>query len=155
MHFRSLLSILPVFLLTLAACGGPKTITLTSPDGAKSVVVQVEIADTPDSRAQGLMERTALQENAGMLFVFPSKQVLSFWMLNTKIPLDILFFDEAGNFIAGMTMEPCTQDPCPRYTSPEPGVYALEVNKGFRSLQGIGVGWKLDVQALQGMVNPS
>jgi uncharacterized membrane protein (UPF0127 family) len=155
MHKRSLISILPVFLLTLAACGGPKSITLVSSDGAKRVVVQAEIADTQETRSRGLMERTELAEDAGMLFVFPSKQVLSFWMLNTKIPLDIVFFDESGNFIAGMDMRPCEQEPCPRYTAPEPGVYALEVNKGFRAKHGIGIGWKLDVQSLQGVVNPS
>lgn len=118
-------------------------------------MVQAEIADTQDSRSRGLMERTSLAEDAGMLFVFPSKQVLSFWMLNTKIPLDIIFFDESGNFIAGMDMQPCVQEPCSRYTAPEPGVYALEVNQGFRAKHNIGIGWKLDIQALKGVVNPS
>ncbi len=137
-----------------SSCGGPKPLTLTSPDGSKTVTLQVDIADTPQARSDGLKYVTEMPEDHGMLFVFPNTQLLAFWMQDTKIPLDITFFDEKGNFISGAAMQPCSQDPCPRYTAAEPGMYALEANKDFRTKNGIGLGWKLNVDEVKKISNP-
>jgi uncharacterized membrane protein (UPF0127 family) len=75
----------------------------------------IEIADTFASRQQGLMNRSSLQQDAGMLFVFDTPGSYGFWMKNTLIPLDIIWMDENFVVVDTATMTPCTADPCPTY----------------------------------------
>lgn len=96
------------------------------------IKINVEIAETEGERQQGLMFRSELEENEGMLFVFEDEQPRSFWMKNTLIPLDIIFFDKNFSVVSYVeNMEPCLEDPCPIYDSKESTKYALEVNSGF------------------------
>jgi uncharacterized membrane protein (UPF0127 family) len=120
---------------------GTKWITLT--DGESEVMVNAEIADEPAEYAQGLMERGSLPEGRGMLFVFNDEVPRSFWMKNTLIPLDIMFFDEKGGFVSSTSMVPCEENPCPLYSSGAPAMYALEVPGGFVQQNQIGKGWQL------------
>ncbi len=107
--------------------------------GGKEVRVRVEIADDSFERARGLMYRTALGENRGMLFVYGSESRLSFWMKNTLIPLSIAFMDAKGRIVDIQDMKPLDDDP-PSYVSAEPAMYALEVNQGFFEERGVKVG---------------
>jgi len=107
------------------------------------VSVQIEIADTDESRENGLMFRTNLGENSGMLFVFEDSSIRYFWMKNTLIPLDGLFFDESGMWVSTVSMQPCVSDPCTSYGSISPAKYALEVPLGWAEKNGVGPGWKL------------
>lgn len=130
--------------LLLCACtqGGP-VVHLISPEGEK-ITVAVEIADEPGERELGLMNRTQLGEGTGMLFIFEQPREMAFWMKNTLIPLDILYFDAEGRLVSYTTMEPCVaKDPCRTYSSGGAAQYALEVNKGFIAEHGIGEGWEL------------
>jgi uncharacterized membrane protein (UPF0127 family) len=116
----------------------PKTtITLTSPD-KKVINIPAEMATTSQQHQRGLMFREKLDAKAGMLFVFEQLQPLNFWMKNTKIPLDVLYFDDNGSFVSMSTMQPCLEDPCASYSSMVPALYALEVNAGYakRNLSG-------------------
>jgi uncharacterized membrane protein (UPF0127 family) len=125
---------LALAILLLSACGGgsdggepPRSVIQTS-DG--EVAVEVEIADNGDERARGLMGRTELDPDSGMLFVFQNDVSGAFWMKNTLIPLSIAFYAEDGRIVKILDMEPCRGDPCRLY---DPGVSyrgALEVNQG-------------------------
>jgi uncharacterized membrane protein (UPF0127 family) len=133
----------------------PKTtITLTSPD-KKVINIPAEMATTSQQHQRGLMFREKLDAKAGMLFVFEQLQPLNFWMKNTKIPLDIIFFDKNGDFVNALTMEPCTAAPCPTYKAAALSSYALEVNKDYRTTHKIGTGWKIDPKAVKKISNPS
>ena len=110
--------------------------------GGEKVEVRVEIADDGSEQARGLMYRTALAENRGMLFVYPDEEERSFWMRNTLIPLSIAFIDSEGRIVDIQDMKPLDDDP-PHYVSAEPAQYALEVNKGFFEERGVKVGDKV------------
>ena len=106
----------------------------------------VEVASDSATREYGLMNRTSLDQGSGMLFVFDVPQSLSFWMKNTLIPLDVLFFTPQGAFVSASAMTPCVADPCAVYTSGGPALYALEVNVGYVEAHGVGQGWKLSME---------
>ena len=92
----------------------------------------VEIADDNDERARGLMFRDELAAGTGMLFIHDSEQPEAYWMKNTKIPLDILYFDNARKLVAQQRdVPPCSAgNACPTYPSKAPARYVLELNAG-------------------------
>jgi uncharacterized membrane protein (UPF0127 family) len=120
-----------------------RTVTIDSSKG-EEVEVRVEIANSPHEQARGLMGRTALAEDRGMLFVFPDEEMRSFWMRNTLIPLSIAFMDSEGHIVDLQDMKPLDDNP-PQYVSAEPARYALEVNRGFFEERGVEVGDSADL----------
>jgi uncharacterized protein len=107
--------------------------------GGRKVEVRVEIAEGTFEQMRGLMYRTALGRDRGMLFVYEVEQYLSFWMKNTRIPLSIAFIDSKGRITDILDMKPLDDRP-PHYVSSEPVMYALEVNQGFFDDRGVRVG---------------
>lgn len=106
----------------------------------EEVLVDVEIAQTDQARAAGLMNRESLAEDAGMIFVYFAPTRSGFWMKDTLIPLSIAFIDEEQTITQIIDMDPCTKDPCPTYTPDEEYTAALEVNMGAFEEWGIDVG---------------
>jgi uncharacterized membrane protein (UPF0127 family) len=111
----------------------------------------VELARSAEQRSMGLMERRRLADNSGMLFVYDSTQPpnAGFWMYRTRIPLDIAFLDSVGVIGAIRSMVPCPTDivdGCTTYTPDIPYRYALELNAGFFTRRGIGVGANVILQ---------
>ena len=136
--------------LALAACGGgkgedvgPRVLIET---GEGEVAVDVEVADSDDERAVGLMNRESLPEDAGMIFVFSEDQDGGFWMKDTLVPLSIAFADADGRILRILDMEPCEADPCRIYDPAVSYRSALEVNRGAFSEWGVEEGDRLTLE---------
>lgn len=103
-------------------------------------MLEVEVADEPAERSVGLMGRTSLPEDRGMVFLFDGPVSTSFWMKDTLIPLSIAFWTEDQRIVAILDMEPCEADPCPTYGPGVPFVGAVEANQGWFERNGVRVG---------------
>jgi uncharacterized protein len=119
---------LPLALALLAVTFPQGEAVLRTP--TKSVTIKVELARTPAQMQQGLMGRTSLPRNAGMVFLFGQPTNGSFWMKDTKIPLSIAFFGKRGRILRIMNMAPCLAEPCRTYSPGAAYWGALEVNQG-------------------------
>jgi uncharacterized membrane protein (UPF0127 family) len=103
--------------------------------------ISVELADTDDRRALGLMFRDTLPDSQGMLFIFPGEARRSFWMKNTRIPLDIFYFDSRLSLVSvSENTPPCRTQICPTYPSDGPAKYVLELNAGKAEELGVESG---------------
>jgi len=101
----------------------------------------VELAADDAARARGLMFRDSMAEDHGMLFLFDDVQPRSFWMKDTHIPLDMLFFDQDYKLVnAQERVPPCRRDPCLAYSSTGPAKYVLELNSGMADKLGVKPG---------------
>ncbi len=121
------------------------TVTLAiRTSGGEEVKVRAEVADERAERQTGLMGRTELAPDAGMLFVFGRERDLSFWMRNTLIPLSIAYISADGRIVDIQDMEPLDDEP-PSYASAEPAKYALEVNQGFFAERGVEAGDRVEI----------
>jgi uncharacterized membrane protein (UPF0127 family) len=111
--------------------------------------VDVELATTVESRTRGLMERSSLPADQGMLFIFETAQPLSFWMFNTLISLDMIFADAKRRITSVHAAVPPCRAPqrCPTYASQGHAQFVLEVNAGTVGKAGVGIGdvlrWQL------------
>ncbi len=105
-----------------------------------------EVADEPLEREIGLMNRTSLGKNKGMLFVFEQENPVAFWMKDTLIPLDIIFANKDMEIVEiSENLQPCKEAPCPTFKA-YPVKYALEVNAGYAKEKGIKTGDRLEVE---------
>ena len=101
----------------------------------QTTVIDAEIVDTPRTRAKGLMFREDLTQGQGMVFVFQKEAPRSFWMKNTPLSLDILFFDSEGHFINGhYHTVPFSKD---SIRSDRPAQYAVEILAGEAKRLGL------------------
>lgn len=163
MKFSGLIFALAISACTLPASGGSEangcsTGTALAPSaaglsqaplcitsGTKKHIFTVEIARSSMEQAKGLMFRTELADDAGMIFPFAEPKVASFWMKNTVIPLDIIFIRENG------TIESIAENTVPYSTEPvsagEPVVSVLELRGGLTLELGIKAGDRVTWQA--------
>ena len=126
-----------------ASPGAPPTANVAlpqvifNPATGAAVTLYVEIADTPDKQETGLMNRTAMAEDQGMLFAFEGQTTVPFWMKDTLLPLSIAFIADTGRIVDIQDMQP--QD-LTLHNPAAPYSYAIEVNQGYFRRHAIAVG---------------
>jgi uncharacterized membrane protein (UPF0127 family) len=103
-------------------------------------LIRAEVVSDYATRAQGLMHRKNLAQNAGMLFIFDNQAVHCMWMKNTLIPLSVAFIDDAGTIVNIADMEPHSEA---SHCAAQPVRYALEMNRGWFAARGIKPGTRL------------
>jgi uncharacterized membrane protein (UPF0127 family) len=103
-------------------------------------IIKAELAITPEQQATGMMGRTEMKGNEGMLFVNSDDQLRCFWMRNTLIPLSIAFLAADGTVINLAEMQPQSDQ---SHCSTRPARFALEMSQGWFAKRGIGPGFKL------------
>ncbi|WP_322111946.1 DUF192 domain-containing protein [Aerosakkonema funiforme] len=119
-------------------------------------VIELEVTRTPEQQAMGLMYRTALPDNRGMLFEFQPAQTVSFWMKNVKIPLDMVFLREGVIKAIALNVPPCTSTPCPTYGPNTLIDRVIELRGGRAAELKLKVGQRVEVRFLPpNSVNPS
>ena len=101
--------------------------------------IEVEIADTPTTRAQGLSGRASLAENTGLLFIFDRGEYHNFWMKDMNFPIDIIWLDDNWR-VVDITVNALPQDFPTTYQPRAPARYVLEVNAGFITTHRIMIG---------------
>jgi uncharacterized membrane protein (UPF0127 family) len=127
-----LLPLIALVVTSMASAGEP-SLDLRVGDAR----LKAEYARTPDERERGLMERTEMPADHGMLFRFDDFRRHCLWMKNTPLPLSAAFMDESGRIVDIIDLEPLsTAIRCSR----EPGRYALEVNQGWFDRHQSGIG---------------
>lgn len=110
-----------------------------------NITLQVELAENPFQWSKGLMYKTSLDQDKGMLFIFPNETYRSFWMKNTKIPLDLIFISKDKKIVdIKENFLPCLQVSCSYYKSNQPAKYVLEVNAGFVQKNQILIGEEIN-----------
>jgi uncharacterized protein len=139
--FNKNLTLTVLIILTFFSCSS------RSSSGLEEVTMKikghsliVELARSSEERQTGLMNRSEMDENRGMLFVFEDETPRSFWMKNTLIPLSIAYIDREGTIINIKDMEALDETPVP---SAGPAMYALEVNQGKFREWGVRPGYRI------------
>ncbi len=109
-------------------------------------VIKLEVAQTRQQQALGLMYRPELPKNRGMLFPFPSPRIVTFWMRNVPVPLDMVFLlNGTVKEIAG-SVPPCGTPSCPLYGPEEPVNQVIELRSGRARELGLKVGDRLEIR---------
>lgn len=110
--------------------------------------IDLEVTQTPEQQALGLMYRTSLPDSRGMLFQFQPAQPVSFWMKNVAIPLDMIFLREGVVKAIAANVPPCRANPCPSYGPETPIDQVIELRGGRAAELGLKVGDRVEIQFL-------
>ena len=144
-------------LLAAVACGGDDASPLASPTGTVSAgprpvtvtfegapPLAVEVARSSPERARGLMYRTSVPDGTGMIFLFPQRVNVGFWMKNTLVPLSIAYVN-GDRVVSTAEMTPCRADPCRSYEPAGEYTAAVEAPAGFFPSHRVGPGTRMTV----------
>jgi hypothetical protein len=111
--------------------------------------IELEVAKTVEQQATGLMYRTSLPDDRGMLFEFKPARGVNFWMKNCKMSLDMIFIRDGVVEAIEVSAPPCTADPCPTY-GPDTAVdRVIELRGGRAAELGVKVGDRIEIEFFQ------
>jgi uncharacterized membrane protein (UPF0127 family) len=142
---RNILPFLLIFLLvggTIVFAISCKGSTVAFSNDSKVATLNIEVADTAAEQARGLMGRTELGKDSGMLFDFKGDTSTAFYMKDTSIPLSIAFIESSGKVVAVKDMKPLDLTPV---ESPSTYRYAIETNQGWFAQHGIAPGYRATI----------
>ncbi|MDB9514065.1 DUF192 domain-containing protein [Kamptonema animale CS-326] len=111
-------------------------------------MINLEVTNTPEEQAMGLMYRTSLADDRGMLFSFNPPRRVAFWMKNCKISLDMIFLQDGVVRAIARNSPPCTAEPCPTYDSTTSVDRVIELRGGRAAELGVKVGDRITIQFL-------
>lgn len=137
---------------SVAPSGSPmgQILPLTASFKAANQEIKLEVAKTPDEQEMGLMYRTSLADDRGMLFSFSPPRPTQFWMKNTLIPLDMLFLHKGVIRSISANVPPCQADPCPTYGPINEAVdQVIELRAGRAAELKLKVGDRITIQAIR------
>ncbi|HBR95336.1 DUF192 domain-containing protein [Coraliomargarita algicola] len=140
--------------LALLACQPNRQADLAPADGQTHFAIaiggqelQLQLAVNSAEQQKGLMHRDSMPEDHGMLFLFDQPAQRSFWMRNTRIPLDIGYFDASGHLLEVHKLFPYDETPVP--SANDQVLIAVETNRGWYAAHGVKPGARIDMTALQ------
>ncbi|MFE4104907.1 DUF192 domain-containing protein [Almyronema epifaneia] len=126
-----------------------QVLPITAQAEIKGEIIQLEVAETPQQQALGLMYRAELPPDRGMLFQFSSPRPANFWMKNVPVPLDMVFIRQGEVQAIAAEVPPCSSEPCPTYG---PGRViidqVIELRSGRAAELGLEVGDTVSVTAI-------
>ena len=108
--------------------------------------IELEVAKTAEQQAMGLMYRTSLADDRGMLFEFKPARWVNFWMKNCKISLDMIFMRDGVVTAIEVSAPPCTADPCPTYGPDTMVDRVIELRGGRAAELGVKVGDRIAIE---------
>ena len=125
-----------------------QSLPITASAMIEGTTIQLEVAQTPEQQAMGLMFRSELADDRGMLFPFDRPRFTRFWMRNVEIPLDMIFMNGDEVVAIADSVPPCTETPCPTYGPDVPVSQVIELRGGRAAELGLEVGDRITIQPL-------
>lgn len=137
---------LPLLLVGCASAPKSQSLPISAYINLGNQRLELEVAKTSEQQNIGLMNRFSLEPNRGMLFPINPPQDMTFWMKDTKIPLDIIFIRN-GQIQRIVTAQPCLANPCPKYSAGEVVDQVVEIGSGRSAELGLRTGQFLKFEA--------
>lgn len=149
-HYHSLFTLATLLLLSICtpkeSMAKPATDETYFPILIDGTPLQLQLALTPREHSKGLMHRDSMPKDHGMLFLFKQPEPRAFWMRNTRIPLDIGYFDASGRLLEIHALDPYDETSVPSLS--QEVLIAVETNRGWYARNNITPGAQIDFIAL-------
>jgi uncharacterized protein len=132
---------------------GSQVLPITAQVLIKETTIELEVAQTPEQQAKGLMFRDALPDNRGMFFPFQQARIARFWMNNVPVALDMIFIKEGKVIAIANSVPPCNSKPekCPLYGPDTIVDGVVELRSGRAKELGLVVGDLIEIRSLDNL----